>query len=372
MQLPVLTFAAILEQMAASAQGAAAQLLDLSIGSVLRSLLESCAAVALWLQWLILQVMAATRAATSQGPDLDSWMTDFSFSRLPGSAATGAVTFARYTAGMAATIPVGTSILTTDGSTTFNVVADTTNPAWNGGAYTIASELSGISVPVLASISGSSGNVLPGSIGLIASPIAGVDTVSNPASMSGGMDAESDAAFRSRFRLYINSLSLATVSAIEAAIQSIQSVSRYLVLENQDSAGNPRIGHFCVIADDGSRTPSNYLLGAVRAAVDAVRPIGSSFDIMPPQMTEANISVAIETVDPDTQSITAANVQAAIGLWVAGLPIGGTLALSKIDAIAHDASPTVTSVTSTLINGAAKDLTAQPNGVITIQTISVS
>jgi hypothetical protein len=93
---------------------------------------------------------------------------------------------------------------------------------------------------------------------------------------------------------------------------------------------------------------------------------------MPPQMTEANISVAIETVDPDTQSITAANVQAAIGLWVAGLPIGGTLALSKIDAIAHDAGPTVISVTSTLINGAAKDLTAQPNGVITIQTISVS
>jgi uncharacterized phage protein gp47/JayE len=365
MQLPVLTFSAMLEQMAAGIQGAATQLLDLS-------LLEACAAVSLWLQWLILQVMTATRAATSQGPDLDSWMADFSFARLPGSAATGAVTFARYTTGMSATIPVGATVSTADGVTSFTVVADANNPAWTGSAFVIEPALSAITLPVAATLGGASGNVLAGSITVMATPIAGVDTVSNPAALSGGMDAESDAAFRARFRLYINSLSLATLSAIQLAVQSIQSITRYLVIENLDSQGNLRLGYFCVVADDGSGAPPMSLLSEVQTAVEAVRPIGSSFAVMGPQLTDANIAVAIETANTANHTTIAANVQAAIALWVAGLPIGGTLAISKIDAIAHDTDSSVISVTSTLINGVAADLMAQSNGVVVIQTISVN
>src|ERR1700734_2774764 len=100
--LPVQTFSGLLEQMAANVQGGAAQLVDFSVGSVLRAMMEACGAVALWLQWLILQVLSATRAATSQGLDLDSWMADFSLARLPGSQATGIATFSRYTPGIAA------------------------------------------------------------------------------------------------------------------------------------------------------------------------------------------------------------------------------------------------------------------------------
>ena len=37
----------------------------------------------LWMQWLILQVLQCTRAATSNGPDLDSWMADMTLTRLP-------------------------------------------------------------------------------------------------------------------------------------------------------------------------------------------------------------------------------------------------------------------------------------------------
>jgi hypothetical protein len=40
MQLPLQSFVALVQQMAASVQGAAAQLIDLSVGSVLRALLE--------------------------------------------------------------------------------------------------------------------------------------------------------------------------------------------------------------------------------------------------------------------------------------------------------------------------------------------
>ena len=54
MILPLQKFSALLENMAAAVQGGSAQLVDVSVGSVLRALIEACAAVALWLQWLIL------------------------------------------------------------------------------------------------------------------------------------------------------------------------------------------------------------------------------------------------------------------------------------------------------------------------------
>jgi hypothetical protein len=54
------------------------------------------------------------------------------------------------------------------------------------------------------------------------------------------------------------------------------------------------------------------------------------------------------------------------------LPIAGTLAVSKIDALAHAADPSVISVTSSLINGAAQDLTAPANGVIIASNVVVS
>ncbi len=83
MQLSLQTFTTLVQGMAAAVQAAAAQLLDLTVGSTLRAILEATASIALWMQWLILQVLQMTRAATSSGADLDSWMADFSLTRLP-------------------------------------------------------------------------------------------------------------------------------------------------------------------------------------------------------------------------------------------------------------------------------------------------
>jgi len=180
MQLPVLSFSAMIEQMAATLQGTATALIDLTVGSVLRALLEASASVALWLQWLILQVLSMTRAATSTGPDLDTWMADFSLTRLPAVASAGIVTFSRYTPGITATILVGTGVRVTQGTQTFAVVAQASNPAWNGiTGYSLLAGVSSVDVPVAASQPGSAGNVQGGAIGLLSSPIVGVDSVTN-------------------------------------------------------------------------------------------------------------------------------------------------------------------------------------------------
>ena len=366
MILPLQSFTALVQNMAAGVQGSAAQLIDLSVGSVLRALLEACASVALWMQWLILQVLSMTRAATSSGSDLDSWMADFSLARLPGARAVGQVICARYVAAATVvTVPVGANVTTSDGTQSFTVVAQSSNPAWNGSdGFTLASGVASVTVPVQAVNPGLAGNVLPGMIGLLATAIPGIDTVSNALIFSGGVDAESDAAFRARFQLYINSRSLATATAVEFAIASVQQGLRYAVLENVDTLGNPSPGNFCVVVDDGTGAPPGALLASVSAAVEAVRPIGTTYSVRGP--ATINIEVAMSAAISNTQNAAqiALSIQQNVLSWIAALPIGGTLALSKIEALAHGTDPSVVSVTGTTINNATLDVTAPDNAVL--------
>src|SRR3954454_17883147 len=102
--------------MGAVLQSSATALVDMSVGSVIRAIFEANASVALWMQWLILQVLQTTRAATSSGSDLDSWMMDFGLTRLPASPSSGMVIFSRFANSLPAAIPVGSIVKTADGA----------------------------------------------------------------------------------------------------------------------------------------------------------------------------------------------------------------------------------------------------------------
>ncbi len=373
MILPLQKFSVLLESMAAGVQGSATQLVDLSVGSILRALLEACAATALWMQWLILQVLTLTRAGTSTGTDLDSWMADFNLIRLPGAASVGYVTFSRYAPGRGATILVGTTVSTTDGTQSFQVVQESSNLAWNGiSGYTVAPSIAGVTVPAKAMTPGAAGNVQAGAIGLLTSPIPGIDTVLNTDVFAGGVNAESDAALRARFQLYINSRSLATPLAVNAAIASLQQGLRYTVLENQDTTGSALPGHFWVVVDDGTGAPPDSLLADASSAVEAVRPIGATYAVTGPLVVQVSVEMSFHSSNPTTQPAVASAIQAAVGSWIASLPIAGTLAVSKLEALAHGADPSVVSVTSATINGAATDVVAPENGVLLASSIVVN
>src|ERR1700750_1764804 len=101
MNLSLKGFAQLIEDMSAALQNSASAIVDVSVGSVVRAIFEANASVALWIQWLILQVLQTTRASTSTGPDLDTWMLDFGLSRLAAGPAAGIVAFSR----VAATLP---------------------------------------------------------------------------------------------------------------------------------------------------------------------------------------------------------------------------------------------------------------------------
>jgi len=370
MQLQLQDFTTLVRNMAASVQGSARALIDLTTGSTLRAIIEANASVALWLQWLILQVLSTTRAATSVGTDLDSWVADFALLRLPATSAAVSATFSRITTGTASSIPVGAQVKTADASQTFNVVADASNPAFNPttAAYSLAPAIAAITLPLQAAAPGSIGNIQAGALSLLATAIPGIDAVSNPAPATGGLDAEPDADLRARFANFIDSRSRATPAAIAFAIASLQQGLRHSLTENISPAGAPQPGSFVVTLDDGTGFPSTALIAAVAAAVDAVRPVGTIFAVLPPTVLYADVALTLTT--PDARSASA--ISASIGLYVANLPIGAPLPISRIAQLAYAAAPAVTNVSSITINAVAHDLVPSSQTVVKPGTIVVS
>ena len=371
MKLSLQTFSQLLQSMASAVQGASAQLIDLSAGSVLRAILEANASIALWMQWLIVQVLRMTRASTSAADDLDSWMRDFAFNRLPATASSGLVVFSRLVPSLGVFIPVGVNLKTADGAQVFTVIAGGSNQSWNAerNGYDLAPGTASASVPVSAQVPGLSGNVQADTITILASAVPGIDEVSNPAPTVGGLDAETDDAFRARFRQYLASLSRATVKAAEYAIATVQQGLHYVIQENVDSNGNRRPGNFIVVVDDGTGHPSQALMSVVASAVDRYRPVGSTFSVQAPTIISANIALNIAIAQGTSRQQVIADVGNGLMRYVNGLSIGAVLSITRIAQAAYQASSAVTNVFAITINGQDTDLT--PGSLATVKANSV-
>jgi uncharacterized phage protein gp47/JayE len=374
MQLSLQTFNNMVQSMAAAVQSAATQIVDLTVGSTLRAILEANASIALWMQWLILQVLQMTRAATSNGADLDSWMADFSLSRLPATPAAGVVTLTRFNTGLGGTIPVGALVRTADGSQTFAVYEDASLPAWDPvqGCYLLNQADASIDVPVRAQIAGTSGNVQVASITVISSALSGIDVVSNGSTFENGIDEESDAALRERFQAYMASRARATLTSISYAIASVQQGLSSVILENQDSTGAWQPGNFHIVVDDGSGYPSSGLLASVQVAVSAVRPVGSTFSVSAPHVVVANVQFTVAlTGNADLTSLTPSLSDAA-NRYINALAIADQLPASRIAQVIYSAFPQVTNVTNILINGQASDLIVPATGLARAGIVTVN
>lgn len=366
------TFPELVQGMAAAVQSASAKLIDLSVGSILRALLEAVAAVVLWLQGLVLQLLATSRASTSTGSDLDSWMADYGFARLPAVATPGSVTFSRFTKTLPATVPVGATVQTANGLQRFAVVANTAHALWNGTGYTIPSGTASGTLPVLATVAGAAGNVAAGQVSQLATAVPGIDTVTNASPFTGGADAEADAAFRARFVLFLASLSKGTAAAIGEALTSVQQGVSYAIVENFAYDGTPRAGFFYVVVDDGSGAPSTAFLNACFAAVDAVRAESVGFAVFAPSLVTANIAAVVTVLAGYDATTVRAAVRTALLAHVTGLGLGETLRLTRLYQVAYDAIEGVGNVTGMTINGAAADLAATPKQIVRAGTVAVS
>lgn len=368
------TFDTLVQEEVAAVQGASSSLADLSVGSLFRSLVEAFCGVVLWIQGIALKIASLTRFASSSGEDADSWAADYGFTRLPAVAATGEVTFSRFTATSQAAIPVGTLVETADGSQQFAVMADTTQVAYDAasGSYLIAAGTMNCDASVQAVVPGATGNSSAGSVTVLTSAVPYVDTVTNALAFTNGEDEEPDTSFRVRFVAWVASLSKATPAAIKNAVYNLQRGMAYELVENELYDGTSRRGYFYVVVDDGSGSPSSTVLASVANAIDAVRPVGGDFGVFSPVVVSANVSMILTTASGYTHADIVSEVTAALSSFINTLPLGTALAYSRLAQVAHDASAGVLSATGVTLNGGTADLAATAKQVIKAGTLTIS
>lgn len=367
------SFAQIVRDQATAIQAKASGLINFSIGAVLRSVAEANAGVVLWLQGMILQVLTVTRAATSIGPDLDSFVNDYSLKRLGATASSGNVTFSRFTPTSSAFIPVGSRVQTADFTQTFTVSVDTTNTAYSAtlNGYTIPAAVSSLTVPVAAQTASAASNVAANSVSVILDSMIGVDTVNNAIGFSGGSDGETDAALRARFVAYINSLSKGTEAAITFAIQSVQTGMQVQIFENQQPGGATDYGNVTVYVDDGSGAIPSTTLAAASAAAQAVRAAGVRMSILGATRLTANITMTIVTAPAYNHNTLIAQVVAAVNAYVNAAGLGNTVSYIGVGGIAMSIAGVV-DVTNYTLNGVAADLVPAAGQTVKVGTIVVS
>lgn len=376
MALSTQSFKLIVSNAVAAVQGAASSLVDFTQGSISLAYVRASAGIALWLQALVLQTAALTRLATSSGSDVDTFLADFSFKRLGAAAATGTVTFARFTPTAQALIAPGKIVQTADGTQQFMVIADTGQAAWNAGlnAYVIAAGVSSCAATVQAVTAGSGGNVAAGLISVIGQSIVGVDTVTNAAPFTTGVNAQSDTAARASFAQYISNLTLGTLKACRNAVLQLQVGATCSITTNVNYSGIAQPGYFYAVCDDGSGTPSPAFLSACYAAIDAVRAEGTMFGVFAPVLVTANVAMTVTIAAGFTGATVRAQVNTAITAYINSLAAGALLQYSKLPQIAYDASAGVANVplASLTLNSATADLTSTSAQLIRSGTIVIS
>ncbi len=357
----ILSLGLLVRNIVSAIQSKVQKTLDFSIGSVLLAMAEAQGQTGIWLQSLILQVLAWTRAQTSTGSALDLWLAQFGFTRLQGVASSGSVNLGALTAPVSPVpIPVGSLVQTLTG-VKFVTTAAATLPAGS----------TSVSVPVTAVLQGTGGNVDAGAISQIVSAIPGIDTVTNPVAFANGVDPESDTAVRTRFVNYIATIQKGTTLAVTAAVQGVQQGLTFNLIEFQLQNGTATPAYFYVVVNNGTGNPPSSLLSTIYNAIDAVRAAGVQFNVYAPTAVTVTTSMSVTIAAGYQLSAIQAAITTAIDDYIATIPIGGTIVWSYLFALAYGV-PGVTDVTNLLLNSGTADISAGTNGVIVAGTVTVN
>ncbi|MEQ1694789.1 MAG: baseplate J/gp47 family protein [Hyphomicrobiaceae bacterium] len=374
--LTLRTFTSLVQGQAAAMQGRAKltlnRTLDFSAGSLIRSLAEANSSIALWLQAEIVKVLLRTRARTSEGEELDTFVEDFGLSRLQSVLASGSVTFSRLTPSAQAIIPIGAEVETVDGTARFVVAADASNPAYNSvlSGYVVPAGVAAYTVPVVATVSGSKSNVAAGTITSLRTVIFHIDTVTNVGATINGGTQESDAALRTRFVEYIQSLARATVGAILFAVRSVRAGITATMIEFENPEGIA--SDICTVTvDDGTGYPALDLIVAARAAVERYRPAGVRFVAVSPRVVTTTVSMRVTIADGFDANDLVGKVGTAVKAHVDSRALGLGLSLTRLSAVAYGVSQGVVNVSDVRINGGTADVVGHPRQKVISTVVTV-
>ena len=368
MTITIRSTAQIVRGYAAAVQGATSSAVSFVLGSLELARANAMAGVTMWLQSKIMQVLALTRASTSSDSDLDSWMADFGIvTREPAVSAVGTVTLSRYSATQQATAAPGAILKTADGTQSFQIIADTSQSAWDAslGLYVAPGGTPSINVTVQAVTPGTGGNIGAGTLTQIASALS-FDTATNAQAFTSGVNAETDPALLARFQLALQGLQKGISASVAAAIEGLQQGIQFAVVENQTLAGAAQDGYFYVVISPYTSTLQQLVYGAV----DAVRPLGSTFGVFAATQLAANVVATITASSGYTLADVEAAVQAAITAYIGTIALGQGLSWSALYSVIWGV-PGVASASGLTLNGGTSDLAGSAQQAIVAGTVTV-
>jgi hypothetical protein len=400
LDLPIKRFADFVSAMAADWANSQNIQPILPEGDPLLAVFESTSSQLLFIQAQIQLVMALARAQTSSGADLDTFYGQFGFLRIGGVSASGQETFGAFVpAANQVVIPIATIVQSPGGGITYQVVADPTNPNYSSTllGYVLASGQSTVSVTIQATSPGTAFNVAGGQLTQLATTLPGIDYVTNPSAISNGTANETDASYSLRFLLWLNSLSKAIATAIEAAILGVQTGLIYRICDQAAYVSGAIVinkpGQFVVIVDDGSGSPPSSLLTSIYNAVNAVTGFTIQATVIGVTDTTINVGMTIVTQADADHAADASTVQAALTTFLNGLSLNAyptnasgqpsgvltgnetaTISLTRLAQVAYDATSDVVNVptSSITINSVNADLTLSLPNIPRAGTITVS
>lgn len=181
------------------------------------------------------------------GEDLDERAKDFNpvvIARKTSVKAVGNLVFTRAVAGPM-NIPIGTRVMVPGSDP--EVIAVTT------ASYVSASSTSSGNLASVMEVGGAAGNAVAATITqFVGVRPSGAEAVSNPSAFTGGVDKETDDAFRARIKAYVNSLSRCTPLALETAALDVELASGQRVVFARTLEDVVKLGKVYLYIDDGA------------------------------------------------------------------------------------------------------------------------
>ena len=339
---------------------------DFNGGSGARTLFEAFS-TELSLQSLIAnQLRQDMFIATAVGQALDDKAADFQVQRLPAIQATGTIRMTQVTPGATIFVPAGTVPLATLGLGASNppiavvTTADATLPS--GTAY--------IDIPATAVAGGASGNLAGGTPLIPSTPVNGIVSVGGfevtpGTGFTGGVDVETDDAFRARIPIAVQGRVPGRAVAFQAAAMGIAGVLGACVVSAGQSDGTitvepPNVEVFF--------SGSASLLAAVQTACNGVAILDQNVTAYVATADRCVVTCTVTALSgTDPVALTAAVLAAVQGVINAVAP-GGTAYYSSVIQAIHNV-PGVISVNVPLGDcrrygqsvGVVEDIVETPN-----------
>ena len=291
---------------------------DLTPGSVIRSF---CEAAGLCIEELYVSVYLGFRRYLEQVQE-----NVFSFERKGGTKATANVVFGRTGTTGTITIPIGTKIKTVSNLNFFTTA--------------VAQILNGFStsspVEAEAEENGSAYNVLGSTITVLGDDIDGVETVTNPLAAVGGVDAETDYQYKTRFQAYIEGLAGSNIAGLIAGALSVSGITSASIQELFPPVSNVNVKIF--IDDGSSGGVSSSKIAEVQDVIDGdgtqenpgYRAAGVNAVVYAPGIVTQNIIMTVYVISGVDTDQVEADIGLVLTTYVNNLGVGSDIIKAEL------------------------------------------